>query len=115
MELIDRAAAINAIVQVAGYEDKGCIKRVCKSSIKNEMWIGGVKDSLEAIEKQPTIEAVPIVRGKWEEPQPSGVKTWDKHVYAQCSVCGHKSYLGWCDNYCRFCGAKMEGQHDGTD
>lgn len=56
---------------------------------------------------RPTIDAAPVVHGRWEEPEPDDVYTWDKRAYAQCSVCKRKSYLGRADNYCRYCGAKM--------
>ena len=61
------------------------------------------------IDTAPTIDAAPVKHGKWEEPQWVGIMVYDKRAYAQCSVCKEKSYLGWHDNYCRFCGAKMEG------
>ena len=62
----------------------------------------------------PTVDAVPVKHGNWEEPQPEGIRLYDKRSYAQCSVCKKKSYFGWKDNYCRYCGAKMdlEEQHD---
>ena len=44
---------------------------------------------------------------KWEEPVAEGVWSWAKPAYAQCSSCKKKSYLGWKDPYCRYCGAKM--------
>jgi len=61
------------------------------------------------LDDAPIVDAVPVAHGRWEEPEREGVMTWDKRAYAQCSVCKKKSYLGWHDNYCRFCGAKMEG------
>jgi hypothetical protein len=59
------------------------------------------------IEHAPTVDAVPVKHGHWEEPEPDDVYTWDKRAYAQCSVCKKKSYLGRADKYCRYCGAKM--------
>ena len=69
------------------------------------------------LRKQPTIDAAPVKHGRWEEPEPEGVWSWDKRAYAQCSLCKKKSYLGWTDNYCRYCGAKMdlEGLDDRRD
>jgi hypothetical protein len=60
------------------------------------------------LDNAPTVDAVPVVHGYWEEPQREGVMSWDKRSYAQCSVCKKKSYLGWKDNWCRYCGAKMD-------
>lgn len=62
---------------------------------------------MKAINHAPTIDAAPMKHGKWEEPEPEGIMLWDKRAYAQCSLCKKKSYLGWKDNYCRYCGANM--------
>lgn len=105
MELIDRTALKKEWHEA--YEGEKCkpdsVMKGC-THISCDAYI-----ACQVIENQPTIEAVPVVRGKWEDPQPIGVMMWDKHAYAQCSVCGQKAYLGWHDNYCRFCGAKMGG------
>ena len=71
----------------------------------------------ELVSRQPTVDAVPVVHGHWEEPEREGVMTWDKRAYAQCSVCKQKAYLGWTDNWCRHCGAKMvmPGPNDAND
>lgn len=64
------------------------------------------KELMKAINHAHTVDATPMKHGKWEEPEPEGVWGWDKRAYAQCSVCKKKSYLGWTDNYCRYCGSK---------
>ena len=59
---------------------------------------------LEALDKAPTVDAVPVVHGHW---------CWEGRFKA-CSVCG--SYIDWDDtlganhwSYCPYCGAKMDG------
>ena len=47
------------------------------------------------IQKQPTVDAVPVRHGAWI----------DEH----CSECGKYVYHGDADNYCPHCGAKMDG------
>ena len=56
----------------------------------------------------PTIDAAPVRHGKWEEPEPEGIISYNRGSYAQCSVCKNKSYFGRTDKYCRYCGAKMD-------
>ena len=57
------------------------------------------------IEKLQAVDAVPVPRGKWLIRYFDGV--------AKCSVCGKYSLFVYdmedSDNYCRNCGAKMDG------
>lgn len=63
------------------------------------------------VHMQPTIDAVPVVRGEWVEAT-SGVM----HVYpdgqVMCSVCKQRMPLTWKKTppYCFGCGAKMDGE-----
>ena len=57
------------------------------------------------IRKQPTVDAVEVVHGRW-----SMVKMGEKRALAKCSACGRKmnpSQYGYA--YCGLCGAKMDG------
>ena len=65
-------------------------------------------DCESLVRQQPTIDAAPVVHGRWEEPESESTRLLDKRVYAQCSVCKKESYFGWTDKYCRDCGAKMD-------
>ena len=67
------------------------------------------KDSLYLIRQQQEriAELEAAQTAKWEEPVAEGIWSWYKPAYAQCSSCKKKSYLGWKDPYCRYCGAKM--------
>ena len=67
------------------------------------------KEAVEAIEylcikKEPTIDAVEVVRSKWVEAEDIG-----DCCYA-CLNCGfiRDGYLSYPANYCPNCGAKME-------
>ena len=67
---------------------------------------GGETDGeivLEAVEDAPTVEAAPVVHGRWE---------WDTEDIYRCSNCYEKSHVkevmgqpAW--DYCPNCGAKM--------
>lgn len=74
----------------------------------NPSWRQGIKDAVHVvemlcIEEAPTVEAVPVVHGHWQN-------IGDLRD-AQCSVCGK-----WLDvlqgsadmNYCPNCGSKMD-------
>lgn len=80
-------------------------------SIKSFRWFG-VPNTLKLmfdylkiiINEQPTIEATPVVHGRWTE-LPSMAPEY------QCSECG-QSYEWWEvseAHYCPDCGAKMDG------
>ena len=56
------------------------------------------------INEQPTIDAVPVVRGEW-------TTNSDYPDTVICSLCGWRESVWWADkgtNYCPNCGAKME-------
>ena len=54
--------------------------------------------------QQPLIDAVPVVHGRWE---------WIEDSTNNCSACGHTTFFYPCletvPNYCKNCGAKMDG------
>lgn len=61
-------------------------------------------DDLQIIDDRPTIEAEPVRRGRWEHQRVDYEKY---HVYGTCSECRESSRI---NNYCPWCGAKMEEQ-----
>ena len=62
-------------------------------------------DAKEIVDKCPTVEAVPVVHGRW--------KTTDTLLgrCCVCSVCGSCPTMEY--RYCPYCGAKMDG--DGNE
>ena len=82
-------------------------------------WDGGIDETCETafdvIENQPTVDAVEVVHGEWEECD--WVK-YDGHgecvhypkKAVRCSNCcnAFKKELLYKDNYCPNCGAKMD-------
>ena len=71
-----------------------------------------LRDVVRMVCAAPTVEAVPVVHGRWE--QIGYDKAMDR---ISCSVC--KEYWNICDNdtetfnYCPNCGAKMDGDGNG--
>lgn len=69
------------------------------------------------VEDAPTVDAVPVVHGYWDDSGryrfPSGKKA------VRCNICGcalsegeyEYHYFNW--NYCPACGAKMDGDGNG--
>ena len=58
---------------------------------------------LSEIEYAPTVDAVPVVSGRWNDV--------DYGLAYQCSVCGHSTEWQLSD-YCPNCGAKMDGERE---
>jgi hypothetical protein len=95
MRLIDADAAIEQIDDIFSIaEDKGLLPAgIVKAIVRNML-------HLEAI--TPTVEAVPVRRGKW-------IERWFGYGYkVRCSKCGCLDDKR--TDYCPNCGAKME--HD---
>ena len=64
--------------------------------------------SLDGTITSPIIDFEPVKHGRW-------LKNGDR--YCECSVCHHKGNTSGADNYCWYCGAKMDGERreDETD
>ena len=59
---------------------------------------------LEELEKCPTVDAVPVVHGRWE--------LYPSHMHRRCSVCKveyDKPKFNIRANYCPNCGADVRG------
>ena len=65
----------------------------------NADWIWGMIDS------QPTVEAVPVVHGRWEQRK---ILDWfGTKICFRCTEC--KTHWDANTNFCPNCGAKMDG------
>lgn len=75
-------------------------------------WFEAVyKDDIDAA---PTIDAVPVVHGKWVEDTISSSDGKYGMYGHRCSAC-HRSCMGREEYaYCPKCGAKMDGDTDGN-
>ena len=117
MRLIDATKAIESIDEIV------CSMSVCiNSDYCNGM--RAMKDmALHAIEKQPTVDAVPVkviehvlathperLKGEWK------IKKSSIHPYGNdvcCSICGHTMGSSFGYKFCPMCGADMRGEQDG--
>ena len=64
----------------------------------------GYGDAIMMVMDAPTVDAAPVVHGRWENPY---INRYG-HPCHCCSICGHKaSYQD--KNYCPNCGAKTDG------
>ena len=83
MELIDRQALIKFI-------DVGHLRNPLELCFSE-------KSVVDMLESRPTVDAVPVVHGRWLEGSSR----------QPCSVCRYRGMRSW--NYCPNCGAKMDG------
>ena len=73
-------------------------------------------DVIRSIKEAPTIDAVPVVHGRWEEMHYEG-GILDGTNFDRCSVCGYERVfddpaLKTVFKYCPNCGAIMDGGAD---
>lgn len=73
----------------------------------------GVQACLDVLLEQPTVDAVPVMRGRWEKDP--DMRRMDGHIYDyRCSTCHSPANKGCYNNndrftnYCPNCGAKMD-------
>ena len=68
-----------------------------------------IMDIKRRIDRAPTVDAVPVVRGEWIEPDENDITT-----ACICSLCDWRGYIMEDDvrgmPYCPNCGAKMESE-----
>lgn len=97
------------LIDLDAYED---FKTEClKDTNPYVFYCSGFEDGMERagewLDAQPTVDAVPVVHGRWE-PHPN------ENGFDRCSVCRDcVIYADWADGkkwgYCPNCGAKMDG------
>ena len=85
---------------------------------QNEMIDCGLRIAANDIRRQPTVDAVEVVHGRWVgsgqwNHKPCRMKNKEKWQTYLCSECGHSNGRRFNDKYCPNCGAKMDG--DGND
>jgi hypothetical protein len=74
------------------------------------------EDMLSIVNGEPTVDAVPVVHGNWEEIDMRGLMTPGGTPIVRCSVCKDKrtehlsgvEFPEW-RKFCSMCGAKMDG------
>ena len=79
------------------------LKKRTSTAYHNELW--GLMLAQDFVEDAPTVDAVEVVHGRWEEYQVP-------HIMC-CSECDWATGVQDDFNYCPNCGAKMDG--DGNE
>ena len=76
------------------------------TALKANLLVGFAK---QVINDAPTVDAVPVVHGEWQDEQ------CGRWIYAKCNLCGKVQDVR--SNFCPNCGAKMDGKEksDGTN
>ena len=87
-----------------------------------EVIAGCVDITRRLVENSPTVDAVEVVHGRWEDFADKHYKSAKRHDF-RCSVCNNRAskFVGgiedwwdmWEPNYCPNCGAKMDGDGNG--
>jgi hypothetical protein len=66
---------------------------------------------LDMIDNAPSVDAAPVVHGRWVAVPSSDMMTGKAY---KCSECGKMRYGSFVPNFCQNCGAKMDGgEYDG--
>lgn len=85
------------------------LEKAIETVNKNIWWNESEKAAIRVLlRKVPTVEAEPVVRGRWEKVGriTLGMLTEPEQFY-KCSVCGGGEFNA--TKYCPNCGARMEG------
>lgn len=79
---------------------------LCSRDVLPADYCAGWNGLIRLLEKAPTVDAVPVVHGRWIDNGACGYK-WA----FSCSKCGYIDGYPFNDrhNYCPNCGAKMDG------
>lgn len=86
----------------------------CSKDVLPAAYCAGWNGLIGLIEKAPTVDAVQVVHGRWDD---SGRYTFPSGATAvRCTNCGcaltESEYRLYNWNYCPNCGAKMDGGAD---
>ena len=71
---------------------------------------GGIRKALRCLEETPTLDYAPVKRGHYGFV--GGSIDWVRVTFGTCSEC--KTRVAWYkhNNYCPYCGARMDGKED---
>ena len=81
---------------------------LCHGNDFEKLTLLKIGDTVERLyEKYGSVDAVPVVHGRWIFHKKEIWGMWDQSFY-ECSNCGRRNPL-YRFNYCPNCGAKMDG------
>lgn len=94
-DFISRQDAIDAIVRLTNFDNVDVIRYECRRNYeKDNGWLGGLKDALNAVEDLPSAEPERTAKVK---------EGWG---LAMCCACEKRVFPY--DKYCSHCGARLE-------
>lgn len=76
----------------------------CSKDVLPAAYCAGWNGLLGLIEKAPTVDAVPVVHGRWVTHYRSGTTVAEGYVSTCCDMWNNRK-----SDYCPNCGAKMDG------
>ena len=103
---------VHDVIKKLEYEIEFLCQPVDETAKGKEAFIGRVlpkllRDVINYLNKQPTVDAVEVVHGRWINWGKSGTPTYEN--YGTCSVCHEDAEIRTEHrNYCPNCGAKMD-------
>ena len=112
MRLIDANKLVDAIVEV---RNKIPLYAPCatyelldeKPFAAGQNQRGGIRKALRCVADAPTVDAVPVVHGRWIMDYDCG------SIVLQCSICDEQYWIAdeseKKPNYCPNCGSRMDG------
>lgn len=108
MRLIDA----DALFQYNGHSLSDAVKYGNKDAEQQEWSYSTMMmyEIADEIDDAPTIDAVPVVHGRWET-HTDFDEEWGELDFSKCSICGNLHYNEY--RYCPSCGAKMDLEVDG--
>lgn len=113
-DLIDRQAAIDALDEIRhALWEIDIPSPTVPEYVEHHEQVQSVWKLLDKKQKElyALLSAQPERTGRWIPANPDGVLSYSE-AYAECDQCHKVSYLGWHDEFCRHCGAKMEVEHE---
>ncbi len=103
---------------IYSYNAENAVSAVLRDSTLGPAARGVLIKAIQNIENVPTVDAVEVVHGRWEDFADKHDKSAKRHDF-RCSVCNNRAskFVGgtedwwdmWKPNYCPNCGAKMDG------
>ena len=87
-----------------------CINIEWNHKVAPVSWADAEEEFKQRLLDAPTIEAEPVMHGKWTQTYASWSQNYDtsKNIRYRCSECN--GIAVWDTKYCPYCGARMDGE-----